>query len=97
MKKTVTLIKFMTKEELVNMLVQIKNFRNPATGKYHHGFRTDEQCWSDKWVRAKYRFNMNNLDFIDPLIHDEGGYVRYSGASTEVLEMLIEEFGFNEE
>lgn len=95
--KSTTMIKFMTKEELVNMLVQIKNFRNPSTHKFHHGFKTAEECWADKWNQAKYAFNMNNLDFVDPLIYDEGGYVRYCGRRADVLQMLKEEFGFEEE
>lgn len=95
MSKT-TVIKFMTKEELVNMLVQIKNFRNPNTGKYHHKFKTSEECWANKWNRAEYKFNMNNLDFADVLICGEG-YVRYYGRCFEVLDMMIRRFGFVEE
>lgn len=94
---TVTLIKFMKKEELVKMLCEIKNFRNPVTGKHHHGFKTCEESWADRWNRARYKFNMNNLDFVDPLIYDDGGYVRYTGRSFEVLEMLKIEYGFEEE
>ena len=95
--KAITLIRFMTKEELVDMLVQVKNFKNPVTGKYHHGFKSAEQSLADQWNRAKYRFNMDNLDFVDALINDDGGYVRYHGASEEVLDMLRIKFGFEEE
>lgn len=95
--KPTTYVKFMTKEELVNMLVQIKNFRNPNTGKFHHGFMKTEDHWMDRWSCAKYRFNMNNLDFVDALTYDDGGYVRYHGASEEVFEMLKTKFGFREE
>jgi hypothetical protein len=94
--KTTTMIKFMTKEELVKMLVQIKNFRNPYTHKAHHNYKTCEESWADPWNRAKYKFNMNNLDFADVLVCGEG-YVRYCGRSYEVLEMLEEKFGFEEE
>lgn len=95
--KPTTYIKFMTKEELVNMLIQIKNFKNPITKKHHHKYKTCEENWSDRWNRAKYRFNMNNLDFVDALIYENGGYVRYHGACEEVFEMLRIEFGFREE
>jgi hypothetical protein len=97
MKKTVTLVKFMTKEELVNMLIQIKNFINPVTKKRHHCYRTADQCLDDKWHRAKYKFNMNNLDYVDALIYEEGGYVRYTTWCKEVIDMLKTEFGFEEE
>ena len=92
--KAVTMIKFMKKEELVDMIVQIKNFKHPVTHKAHHRYVTGDDAYLDKWNRAKYRFNMNNLDFVDPLMNDEGGYVRYHGASSEVLDMLKEVFGF---
>ena len=46
--KGITLIKFMTKEELVDMLTQIKNFKNPYTHKAHHGYKTAEESWADK-------------------------------------------------
>ena len=88
----VTLIKFMTKEELVNMLVQIKNFRNPMTGKYHKKYVTD----GNKWSMAEHSFRLENLDFVDALICEEG-YVRYTGKSQVVLEMMKERFGFVEE
>ena len=92
--KVTTLVKFMTKEELVEMLVQIKNFKHPVTRKWHHKFKTTEECWADPWNRAKYKFRMDNLDFVDALINDDGGYVRYTGASEEVLDMLKVKFGF---
>jgi hypothetical protein len=94
MKNAVTLIKFMTKEELVNMLIQIKNFRNPVTKKRHHGYVTGDEIFKDKWHRAKHKFNMNNLDYVDALIFEDGGYVRYHGACDEVLDMLKVKFGF---
>ena len=96
MMKTTTMIKFMKKEELVNMLVQIKNFKNPRTGKFHHKFQTQRGHITNKWNLAEYRFNMKNLDFVDVLVCGEG-YVRYYGWSSEVLEMLKERFGFEEE
>jgi hypothetical protein len=96
MEKT-TLVKFMTREELVSMLVQIKNFKNPDTGKYHHAFKTCEQHWADRWNCARYRFNMKNLDYVDALVYDDGGYVRYTGCAYEPLMMLKHEFGFREE
>ena len=95
--KAKTLVKFMTKEEFVEMITQIKNFINPVTHKRHHGYGTYEEHLNDPWNRAKYRFNMKNLDFVDTLINDDGGYVRYRGASEEVMNMLIVKFGFEEE
>lgn len=95
--RTVTMVKFMNKEELVNMLIQIKNFRNPTTGRYYRKYNTAEESWADRWTWAKSCFNMNNLDFVDPLINPDGGYVRYTGRSYKVVEMLKEEFGFREE
>jgi hypothetical protein len=97
MKKVVTLVKFMKQEELVDMLTQIRNFKNPNTGRMHHGYRSNEVSLNDEWNRAKYRFNMNNLDYLDPLMNEEGGYVRYRGCSEEVLAMLRIKFGFEEE
>lgn len=97
MKKCSTsLVKFMTKEELVNMLVQIKNFRNPVTLKYHHPYKTIEENWANKWKRAEYNFNMKNLDFVDVLVAGEG-YVRYYGGNDLTKDMLKERFGFIEE
>lgn len=95
MKKRVV-IKFMKKEELVKMLVQIKNFRNPNTGKYHHKYKTHEEHMQNEWNLAEYRFNMKNLDFVDVLICGEG-YVRYYSKQPEVMDMMIERFGFEEE
>lgn len=95
MKRT-SLVRFMTKEELVNMLVQTKNFRNPVTGKRHHKCQTAEEAWANKWNRAEYRFNLKKLDFVDVLICGEG-YVRYYGQTAEVLDMMKERFGFVEE
>lgn len=95
MKRT-SLIKFMTKEELVQMLVQIKNFRNPKTGKFHHCYKTYEAHMNNKWNRAEYKFNLNNLDFVDVLIVGDG-YVRYYGCCGEVLDMMKYRFGFTEE
>lgn len=95
--KAITLMKFMTKEEFVEMITQIKNFKNPVTGKMLHGYGTYTARMNDIWRRAKYRFNMNNLDFVDALINPEGGYVRYHGAQDEVLDMLKYKFGFEED
>ena len=97
MKKAITLIKFMTKEELVNMLVQIKNFRHPTLHKRCHGYKTGDGAFKDKWRVAKHKFNMNNLDYVDALVFEDGGYVRYDSAVDEVLDMLKEKFGFEEE
>lgn len=93
MSKT-TLIKFMSKEELIKMLVQIKNFRNPITGKYHHSYRRYGD--NDGWNLAEYRFRLENLDFVDVLLCGEG-YVRYTGCSGVVLDMMERRFGFVEE
>lgn len=96
MKEIKSLIKFMTEEELVNMLVQIKNFRNPVTGKRHHKCYTVEEHWKNRWNVPEHKFNMKNLDFVDTLICGEG-YVRYYGTNEEVLVMMKERFGFVEE
>ena len=94
--KGITLVRFMTKEEFVDFITQIKNFRHPVLHRWHHGFKSCEASWSDPYNRAKYRFNMKNLDYADVLIVGEG-YVRYHGASEEVLEMLKVKYGFEEE
>ena len=95
--KKVTMVRFMTKEELVDMMIQLRNFVNPNTRKRHHRCRTAEECWADPWNRARYGFNMNNLDYVDALILPDGGYVRYYGAADDVLDMLKIKFGFEEE
>ena len=94
MRKITTLVKFMTEEELVKMLVQIKNFKNPVTKKHHHCYQRNPL--SNKWNLAEYSFKLKNLDFVDVLICGEG-YVRYSGCSEEVLQMMKCRFGFVEE
>lgn len=92
-----SLIKFMTKEELVNILVQIRNFKNPRTGKFLKKYKTVEEHWANKWNLAEYKFNMKNLDFVDVLICGEG-YVRYYyKRDGEVSDMMKERFGFVEE
>ena len=96
MEEMVTLIKFMNKEELVDMIIQIKNFRNPNTGAFHHKYRTCQEKIDDKYRMAKHRFNISNLDYVDILLLDEG-YVRYRGCSEIVLSMLKCKFGFSEE
>lgn len=91
-----SVIKFMKKEELVNMLIQIKNFRNPNTKKFLKKFKTCEESLANPWTYAEYRFNLKNLDYEDALICGEG-YVRYYGKSEEVLEMMRKRFGFVDE
>lgn len=93
MKCKTTLVKFMTEEELINMLVKIKNFRNPNTGKYHHAYRTNGGM---AWSRAEYGFRLSNLDYVDVLL-SKSGYVRYCGCSEAVLDMMKYRFGFVEE
>lgn len=92
-----SLIKFVTKEELVNMLIQIRNFRNPNTGKHYKKYKTWQEHMDNKWGRAEHYFQMRNLDFVDVLICGEG-YVRYYyNKSTETVDMLKLRFGFLEE
>lgn len=94
--KNMSVIKFMKKDELVGMLVQIKNFKNPVTRKFHHKFQTCEDHWVNQWTLAEHHFNMKNLDFVDVLICGEG-YVRYYGRNERVFEMMRERFGFVDE
>lgn len=96
MKRNLSVIKFMKKEELVDMLVQIKNFRNPNTGKHFKKYQTCQDHWTNPWNRAEYRFNLKNLDFVDVLICGEG-YVRYYGGNEDVLDMMRKRFGFVDE
>lgn len=96
MKKVTTVIKFMKEKDLVDMLVRIRNWKNPNTRKYLRKYRTCDEHWANEWNCAEYKFNMKNLDFVDVLICGEG-YVRYSGCSDEVLDMMRERFGFVDE
>lgn len=96
MKKVTTVIKFMKEKDLVDMLVRIRNWRNPNTKKYLKKYCSAEKHWENEWNLAEYKFNMRNLDFVDVLICGEG-YVRYFGCSDEVLDMMRERFGFVDE
>lgn len=92
-----SVIKFMKKEELIEMLVKIRNWKHPDTKRFLKKYRTCEECWANEWTLAEYKFNMKNLDFVDVLICNEG-YVRYYYSKrTCAVDMLIERFGFIEE
>jgi hypothetical protein len=90
---TVTLIKFMTKEELIKMMSSIKNFKYNGRCIKPYGHYNEPN-----WVtRAKHTFKISRVDYVDVLLVGEG-YVRYDSRKDSIIyDMLTELYGFVEE
>ena len=86
-----TLIKYMKKEELIKMMKSIKKFK--MDGRAPKG-NTDPNLY---WRRAKHNVQIENIDYIDVLLCDEG-YVRVETERySDVYNLFILKYRFYEE
>ena len=106
---SVTYVKFMTREELINMLTEIHRF-NMIT-RDGRKLTMDNRVSNSRPVYEDYKtgticyrataFKLNAFDYLDCLTSGEG-YVRYSSfkygkKDSAQGKILIERYGFKEE
>ena len=106
---SVTYVKFMTREELINMLTEIHRFDMiPRDGRR---LTIDKRASENRPTYENYKtvticyrataFKLNAFDYLDCLTSGEG-YVRYNSykygkKDTRQGKILIERYGFKEE
>ena len=96
----ISLVKFMTKEELVNMVSYIMDYNNEQANKYDsfaEAYCIGGDEWRE-WASLHRSFKLERLDYEDVFLFEDGGYVRYNAGFMEYFaELLKKKFGFVEE
>lgn len=96
----ITFIKFMTKEELLEFITDVHNFKmRTLDGRTLESKRTYKDSYQSKYLNAA-NLKLGKLDCLDVLISG-AGYVRYNGylngGPNRELVYLFKHYGFEVE